>query len=205
MLIKCLFCVYQQLQARQGWVWSSGSRVLTSPLNSVTSSHCQIGPSFRTLAMAHSLSSAWGQPYAHSLGSPAHLPASPSPTQQPSGQAGQLVCVPLLRDQLHWTYLLAWAAAVPSRPSSGIPVQRRKEGHSGSACSTGLLPRWSCCVTPSSRISGHGVFQAWQDTWLGARCPKDWGWSASQQSLSCDPGSPGISCGSRCFSSSEDG
>ena len=69
----------------------------------------------------------------------AHLPTSPSPTQQPSGQAGQLVCVPLLRDQLHWTYLLAWAAAVPSSPAQEY---LSREGRRGMV---GQLAALDCC------------------------------------------------------------
>lgn len=85
-----------------------------------------------------SVSSAWGQPYAHSLGSPAHLPTSPSPTQQPSGQAGQLVCVPLLRPaSLDIPSCLGSCCA--SSPAPGIPVQRRKEGI------VGQLAALDCC------------------------------------------------------------
>lgn len=193
MLIKCLFCVYQQLQAWAGLglsQWEQGPHLATEFSHFLTLSDRSL---LQDTCYGPSLSSAWGAALCTLSWFPCSSPnlPQPHPAAQWSGWPAGLCPSAERPASLDIPSCLGSCCAL--EPSSGIPVQRRKEGHSGSACSTGLLPRWSCCVTPSSRISRAWGLPSMAGYLAGCTAALGLGVVCSQQSLSWNPGSPGIS------------
>lgn len=207
MLIKCLFCVYQQLQAWAGLglsQWEQGPHLATEFSHFLTLSDRSL---LQDTCYGPSLSSAWGAalctlswfPLLISQPPPAH------PAAQWSGWPAGLCPSAERPASLDIPSCLGSCCAL--EPSSGIPVREGRRGASGSAlqhwtvakvvllCDP-LLPNLRAWGLPSMAGYLAGVH----------RCPGTG--VCSRQSLSWNPMDPLALTpimGSRYFSSSEDG